>query len=317
MKKLEEGAMISVVVPVFNGEQYVEDGVKALLTQTYPCIQIVLVDDGSTDSTGFICDRMAEQFDEIKVIHQDHQGAYVARVNGSISSDGAYLGFCDVDDEPVPDLYERLMANLIRENADISHCGYEMVENGKITKYYGTGKTIIQDRASGVSDLLEGIFVEPTLCTKLYRRELFDAPFFDARVGNYEDLLLNLQLFQRSNKSVYEDIVLYRYIRRENSSSRRARPKELVRDYIAILNAMDAISSSDKKIRSSVERRMASQWVSTYQIAFGASSELAEEVSTQIPHQLKAGSGSMFLRYWMVCHMPNIYQSIYKRLRRR
>lgn len=137
---------ISVVVPVFNIEKYVERCAYSILNQTYANLEIIMVDDGSTDGSGKIIDQIAASDSRIKVIHKENGGVTSARMAGIKSATGEWIGFVDGDDEVEPDMFRHLLQNAIIYQADISHCGYQMVfPDGRIDYYYNTGVLERQD----------------------------------------------------------------------------------------------------------------------------------------------------------------------------
>lgn len=218
--------LISVIIPVFNAAPYLENCLDSVLGQTYPNIEIIVVDDGSTDRSGEIADSYTYRFPgKVKSFHQKNSGVSTARINGTKAACGAWIGFVDADDEIEPDMYERLMRNARKYNADISHCGHQTIVNGgeRIHYFYNTGRLAVQDRESALKELLVGDF-EPSLCTKLFRKELFSVVSaegsFDRTVKYHEDLLMNFFLFSKAVRIVYEDFCAYHYMARKETATR-------------------------------------------------------------------------------------------------
>ena len=117
--------LISLIVPVFNVEKYLKRCLDSLISQSYKNIEIILIDDGSTDESGKICDRYAKEHSNIiKVLHQENQGLSMARNAGLDIAIGEYIGFVDSDDYVEPKMFERLYNNLLESNADISVCSF-------------------------------------------------------------------------------------------------------------------------------------------------------------------------------------------------
>lgn len=213
--------LISVIVPAYNVAPWIEKCLKSILVQTYKKLEIIVIDDGSTDETSKIIDGMAKIDSRIKAIHQENAGLVAVRNRGIGMAAGEYIAFVDADDTIEPDMYARLLHNAIMYQADISHCGICFCfPDGYEEPHYGTGNIIIQDNFVGIKDLLEGEFIEPTLCNKLYRASLLSNSCLDENVLNNEDLLRNYVLFKRAKKSVYEDFCGYRYFQREGSMSK-------------------------------------------------------------------------------------------------
>ncbi len=214
---------ISVIVPVYNIAAFLPRCLDSLLAQTHQSMEIIAVDDGSTDESGAVLDEYAAKDARIRVIHQENGGVSSARLAGIEAAAGEYIGFCDGDDEVEPDMYERLLANLERYDADISHCGHRVeYPNGRVAWYYNTGRLAQQDRTEALTALLSGSF-EPGLCNKLYKHSLLHTLFHSGRMNMTvrinEDLLMNYYLFREAERTVYEDFCPYHYIKRDGSAS--------------------------------------------------------------------------------------------------
>ena len=115
--------MLSVIVPVFNAEKHLEKCIKSILSQTYTDIQVILVDDGSADSSGAICDSFCKSDDRIEVVHTDNQGAISARITGFDHANGEYVTFVDADDWIDEKMYSELIPRLIDNNSDFITSG--------------------------------------------------------------------------------------------------------------------------------------------------------------------------------------------------
>lgn len=214
---------ISVIVPTYNNAPWLPQCLDSLLAQTHENLEIIVVDDGSTDNTEAILKPFLKKHPRIKGIYQENSGVTAARLRGLAEATGEWIGFVDADDVADPNFYAHLCENALQYDADISHCGYkELHPDGSLHNHGGSGTIRQQDHLTALQDLLEGRFVEPGLCDKLFRRELFfglDA-WMDRTVRNNEDLLMNYYLFSRANKVVFQDICLYSYRVREGSASR-------------------------------------------------------------------------------------------------
>lgn len=214
--------LISIIIPAYNIEKELPRTLDSVLAQTYENIEVIVVNDGSKDGTGTVIDAYAAKDPRIKAIHKENGGVTSARLRGVAEASGEWIGFVDGDDRIEPDMYERLMKNALEHGADISHCGYRMIlPSGKVRDYYGTGKLVLQDWHTGVKDLLEGRFVEPSLWNKLFRRELLIglAQKMDLSIRINEDQLMNYYLFRQAKQSVFEDVCPYHYILRPGSAA--------------------------------------------------------------------------------------------------
>ncbi len=219
-----ENLKVSIVIPAYNIEKYLPICLDSVISQTYKNIEIVVVNDGSKDETGRIIDEYAAKDGRIIPIHKENGGVSSARLAGIKAASGDFIGFVDGDDSIEPDMYERLLSNAVKHNADISHCGYKMVfPKGHIDYYYNTGKLLVQDNSTGLKDLIEGRFIEPGLVNKLYSKNIIKSFIengeMDYSVKINEDLLMNYYLFKAAETSVYEDFCPYHYTLRAGSAS--------------------------------------------------------------------------------------------------
>ena len=217
---MEQKFKISVVVPAYNAAQWLKRCVDSIRFQTYKNLEILLINDGSTDETKKIIDEYSIKDSRIIAVHQENQGLVAVREKGICLSTGDYITFVDSDDAIDLDMYEKLLKNALRYKADISHCGMRFCyPDGNEVFHYGTGRVVVQDNFNGIKDLLEGKFIEPSLCNKLYKADLLNDSCLDPQILSNEDLLRNFKIFMRAQKSVYEDFCGYQYIQRENSMS--------------------------------------------------------------------------------------------------
>ena len=123
----EQKELISIIVAVYNIEDYIERGVNSITNQTYKNLEIILVDDGSTDGSAGICDRLAENDGRIVLIHKKNGGLADARNAGLAVAKGSLIGFVDGDDWIDEDMYEKMYSALLEQNADMAVCRYRQV----------------------------------------------------------------------------------------------------------------------------------------------------------------------------------------------
>lgn len=227
---------ISVIVPAYNIESYLSSTLDSILAQTYPNLEVIVVDDGSKDGTGKLIDVYAQKDSRIHAIHKANGGVTSARLRGVAEASGEWIGFVDGDDFIEPDMYAHLMENAKKYRADISHCGYQMVFPSRVDFYHNTGKIVEQKGLQGCLDLVQGKHVEPSLWNKLYRKELFDGleDWMDQSIKINEDLLMNYYLFKKSAHSVFEDICPYHYILRKGSAATSRLNNHKLRDPIKV-----------------------------------------------------------------------------------
>lgn len=228
---------ISVIVPTYNNAPWLPQCLDSLLAQTYENLEIIVVDDGSTDGTEAVLESYCAKFPHIMGIRQENSGVTAARLRGLAAATGAWVGFVDADDVVDPAFYAYLHENAVEYHADISHCGYkELHPDGTLRNHGGSGMIRQQDRLIALQDLLEGRLVEPGLCDKLFRRELFSGldGWMDKTIRNNEDMLMNYYLFSRADKAVFQDVCLYSYRVREGSASRGKLNDHIICDPIRV-----------------------------------------------------------------------------------
>ena len=217
--------LISIIVPVFNLENELPRCLDSILTQSYQNIEVVVVDDGSSDGSADVMRRYSEKDSRIKPVFQENGGVTSARLHGVRAASGQWIGFVDGDDKIESDMYERLLRNSAEYHADISHCGYQMCfDDGRIHYFHNTGLLVQQDKITALKELLSGSRIEPGLCNKLFHKTLFhsllhgEAMPLDIEIN--EDLLMNYRLFSETERTVFEDWCPYHYIVRGASASR-------------------------------------------------------------------------------------------------
>ncbi len=242
--------LISVVVPVYNIADYLERSVESIREQTYRHLEIILVDNGSTDGSTELVDDLAKIDERIIPLHVEKKGVSFARLEGVKVSSGEWIGFVDGDDVIEPDMYERLLNNAFNYKAQISHCGYQMVFPSRVDYYYNTGRLMQQDNLTGLKDLLGGSFVEPGLWNKLFHKTLFHSLLqpdgFDLSIRINEDLLMNYYLFKESFHSVFEDFCPYHYMVRKNSAATSVVSENKLRDPLKVKKMIKADCDNDE-----------------------------------------------------------------------
>ena len=208
--------LISVIVPVYNVEKYLGKCIDSIINQTYRNIEIILVDDGSTDSSGEICDSYARQHKNVTTYHQTNGGLSSARNYGIERARGEYIGFVDSDDYIEPNMYEVLLQLLQSNNAEMSMCALYDVFDGKIRKIHKDIEIITVDREEAIKMVLEADVVSVTAVNKLYKRELFSTVRYP--VGKtIEDGFVIVDLLSGCNRVAISSEQLYYYVHRQAS----------------------------------------------------------------------------------------------------
>ena len=205
---------ISVIVPVYNIEAYLERTLDSLVNQTYKNLEIILIDDGSTDSSGKICDNYKNKDKRIVVVHKENEGVSIARNKGLELATGEFIGFVDSDDVISLDMYEILYKNIINNNADISVCSYKTFSKEIVFEY--NDKIKIFDKKEALKDIISDGIITNFLWNKLFKKEILnDVKFPKNKI--YEDLYVMPKLLEKINKLCFDYSKLYGYFNRNNS----------------------------------------------------------------------------------------------------
>ncbi len=208
--------LISIVVPVYKVEEYLPRCIDSLLSQTYRNIEIILVDDGSPDKCGIICDEYAKKDIRIKVVHKPNCGLSSARNAGIAIANGEYISFVDSDDWVDKDFISKMIAVALSEKADLVSCGtiYDF-PNNTISKTYDNNMYVGKDI---MLQFLKNSFGGTIVCGKLFRIGFISGiPFCEGR--DYEDILVAHKFIKNMNKVVVISDCLYHYWMRNTSIS--------------------------------------------------------------------------------------------------
>lgn len=213
-------AEISIIVPVYNVEKYLENCIESILNQTFKDFELILVDDGSTDNSGKICDIYEKKDSRIKVIHKNNGGLSSARNAGLDIACGKYVGFIDSDDSIHPRMYEILYDLIKKYESDISCCNYKKIYDIFKDEYENVNslEVIEMSNIEAIKNLYDKeIGVKLVIaCNKLYRKNLFDNIRY--KVGRlHEDEFMAHRILYNSKKITYVDNELYYYLQREGS----------------------------------------------------------------------------------------------------
>ncbi|MBO0962931.1 glycosyltransferase, partial [Neobacillus sp. MM2021_6] len=207
---------ISIIVPVYKVEPYIRKCVDSILAQTLTDFELILVDDGSPDKCGEICDEYASKDSRVIVVHKENGGLSSARNAGLEKAKGDYIGFVDSDDWIEPDMYELLYDMCIKNNCEIANCTSVIYFKNKTVKN-GAHSLTIHDKTQAMKAMLEGKLYDEVVWTKLIKRSLLKEIRFPVGLI-YEDTAITYKLIHKSNRICCIGAPKYHYIKRENST---------------------------------------------------------------------------------------------------
>ena len=208
---MNEQKMLSVIIPVYKVEAYLEKCVNSVRNQTYKNIEIILVDDGSPDNCPEICDRFAKEDDRITVIHKQNGGQGSARNMGLDIAKGSYIAFIDSDDYVDENMYEIMIEALERTNSDMSFCGFYSHSGLRIAESTKIKHEHIWENAE---QLLEALFKGEAVgspCNKVCKSEIFSDIRFPEGVAR-EDIYIMHTLYGKCKRAVHTGKSFYHYL---------------------------------------------------------------------------------------------------------
>lgn len=227
--------LISVIVPVYNVAAYLPQCVESILSQDYTNLEVILIDDGSTDNSGAICDEFAQKDSRIRVIHQKNGGAAAAKNAGLRIATGEYLSFVDSDDFLEPGAYSYMVEVLGEKQADVVQCAHRDVFRNRTSDRFSDRERCVINASAYLAQYTRD-WSCALLWNKLYRRELFDGIFFEEG-HKIDDEYFTYQGIMNARYVVCDSRIVYNYRKRRSSvmySPQSAR--QIVQDRVDYLN---------------------------------------------------------------------------------
>jgi glycosyltransferase involved in cell wall biosynthesis len=240
---MKSNILLSIIVPIYNVEFFLEKNIKSILSQTYENIELLLVDDGSTDNSLSICYSFSKIDKRIRVLHKTNGGLSDARNFGIKNSKGDYIGFVDGDDFIEPDMYEALLNASICNNTLISVAGRYKVSSDKKVSMFTLNKGIKFNSKKAIKLLLQSKFLDSSACDKLFHRSLFDTILFPLNKYN-EDIFIMVRIIDKAGSIFHIGSPKYNYVVRENSiTNHKFTPKKM--DLIQACNEVNYFIKSN------------------------------------------------------------------------
>ena len=237
--KETDAPKISIIVPVYNVEQYLQRCLDSIAAQTFTDWECILIDDGSPDNSGAICDEYAAKDERFKVIHQKNAGVSAARNAGLEVAKGEWIGFVDPDDYIQNDMYSFLYSLAHERNADIVCCGWDNYEGATVeTQIFKPLKEkfkkpyfndVINSREAIIRELSHAMYIT---WDKLFSKKVCHNVFYNTKYVNGEDRLFTVQSFLNATLVAYNMLPKYHYCHRPNSAGTKAFTKK---DYTLLL----------------------------------------------------------------------------------
>jgi glycosyltransferase involved in cell wall biosynthesis len=225
--------LLTVIVPSYNVEKYVDKCISSIVGQTYPNLEILLIDDGSTDNTGMLCDTWQERDSRIRVIHKQNEGLPYARKTGIENSTAEYVTFVDSDDWIDTNMYADMMTALLSTNSDIADCDMCLVyDDGRMEHRVNERHTTIKTmgRVESVIMVLEDHGWRTSFGTKIFKKTLFEHIQFPKRRLYGEDTIVH-DLFHQTSQTVLLNSEYYFYYQRDDSATKVRNIRKEMKNY--------------------------------------------------------------------------------------
>ena len=247
--------MISVIVPVYNVEEYLEECLESIKRQTYTDIEVILVNDGSTDRSKEICERYCEKDSRFKLVNQENKGLSGARNRGMLESKGEFISFVDSDDVLKEDMLDQLMKQMTSEDIDIVECWYTNEKQELELSIPKNVKTIFQgDSKEALVSLCKDNIVRLNAVAKLFRRQVIvNFPFLEGLF--YEDVYGGIGILKHIRKMVKINYIGYYYrVRQGSIMNREFNIKNL--DLFTICDKLEQLYQGDTDSLAYIHRRL-------------------------------------------------------------
>jgi capsular polysaccharide biosynthesis protein cpsI len=252
---LKSKKLISIIVPVYNVEEYLNECLDNIQSQTYKNLEVILVNDGSTDGSKEICEKYCKRDTRFRLINQTNQGQSVARNRGMQESTGEFLTFVDSDDVIKEDMLEQLMKQMTSENIDIVECWYTHNEQDlKLKTEENIGIVFRGDTKEALVSLCRDNIVRLNPVAKLFRREvIINFPFLEGLI--YEDVYSGIGILKQIRNMVKINYAGYYYRLRPGSTmNRKFNLKNL--DLFTICDKVEKYYDDDEEALSYIYRRL-------------------------------------------------------------
>ncbi len=331
---MEDHGLVSVIMPVFNVAPYLVEALDSVVNQVYTNLEIILIDDGSTDGSGAICDRYEKTDKRIRVLHQKNKGLSAARNAGLDIMNGIAVAFLDSDDAYEPVFISSMMDMMIQEGADLVVCGFSLHNTtGKMTepnqsKDSSNTMRYVYDRNDALRAFADGT-IHHVAWNKLYKKELWSTIRYpEGHV--YEDVNTTYRIINACNAVCVSDKRLYRYRKREGSITAVSSQSNIRDRMEAQSDFMSFMTSNMPEIFSfvhleNVRQRWFVRLVSCYtHLSFSEEKAFRKELRERVMqagNEVNVKNCALRIKvcYWMICHFPlsvRVFAPFYYTIRR-
>ena len=304
--------LISVIVPVYNTEAYLDRCVQSIINQTYHNLDIILVDDGSIDQCPFLCDVWAEKDRRIRVIHKENGGVSSARNAGLKIAEGGWISFVDSDDWIHPQFYETMIRLAMKSRPDVVAANHWRTENDQMPNDISIDQ--IEYRSISGENILNNWDSRFFVWGKIYVKDIISGHIFDESIPYGEDALFNIEvLSQEDVKIIYTTEKLYYYYIRPGSAvsnNRQRKRVDLCKAYLKYADSEKRAHVRRVYLESAIRRALSTRYDAGVQYE---SKEIIGDCNTCLNTALKTGSAwkgflRIYLAYEIMYRFPFVYR---------
>lgn len=248
---------VSIIIPVYNTEKHLRRCVESVLNQTYQDLEVLLIDDGSIDSSGDICDEYAHNDKRVKCIHSINQGVAHARNLGLDNATGEYIVFVDSDDYVLSRYVENLIDGVLKNNSDVSISMFKRISENQIeTEKSENGNTVTWQKDQAIINMMLARGTDSCVCCKLFNRLIFSNERFNEELSVAEDMEFFYRIFSSANRICFSSTVDYMYVQYAGSSI-----NSLSEDKINSLSIFESLLKTEQN--ELVRNAICSKYIST------------------------------------------------------
>lgn len=219
-----EKSLISIIIPMYNSEKYISRCLESIIGQTYSALEIIVIDDGSTDNSFSICNEIKKRDSRIKIYRKNNEGQGIARNFGLELCSGDFIAFVDADDWVDENLYKKMIDLMRKYDSDVVEVGSHVVDKYKLIKDVKTPEIRVIEKSENI--LLDFLYngmkysmAGYPVWNKLYKKQCFENHSFN-KISRHEDYLINFQIYQNINKIVITSEKLYYYYQHFESTTK-------------------------------------------------------------------------------------------------
>lgn len=210
--------LISVIVPIYNAEQYLDRCIKSILSQTYANLEVILIDDGSSDASSNICKQYELSDRRISYYYQNNSGVSAARNKGLDIAKGEYIGFCDADDWIESDMYEVLYSMINSSQSDIAICSFTVDTEQSQGALHDDGEILLFSARDAIIEMNRGVLFAGHLWNKLFRRSVISGTRLPLDIAIYEDMCFLSEVFTKCDRVAFRNVSEYHYVQLQTSA---------------------------------------------------------------------------------------------------